>query len=86
MFLQYTYVYTVVSQKSAHGWSTLQAKEGVGALLTFNHKKAPIYAYSDSLPTNIGQTVMHNGAASLRSSCSNSMQHSERQNTTVGVE
>ena len=31
------------------------AKEGMGALLSvpaFNHERAPMYAYSDSLPTN----------------------------------
>ena len=49
--------YTVVSRKSTHERSTLQAcqRGGLGPLLSasaFNHERAPMYAYRDTLPTN----------------------------------
>ena len=45
----------------------------------FNHERAPIYAYSDSFPTNSlsGQTMMYNGTLSIGSSSSDGLQHSE---------
>ena len=47
---------TVVSRKSTHARSTLQACQREGWVLflvsTFNHERASMYAYNNSLPLN----------------------------------
>ena len=67
----YYVLHTIVSQKSARGWSTLHksAKEGVGALLSVAHlttKECSCHVYSDSMPLKqiTRQTIMYKGTTS----------------------
>ena len=63
-------------------------KRGVGTLLSvsaINHERAPMYIYSDSLPTNSLKVWTYNGAAGLGSSRSDGTQHSEWQNATMSM-
>ena len=54
----------------------------------FNHERAPMYAYSNSLPTNLLKYWINNNVQrshGLGSSRPDGMQPSERQNATVSV-
>ena len=52
---------------------------------TFDHKRAPMYVYSDSLPPNLLKYWTNDNMKWSCRSSSDGTQHSEQQNATLSV-